>query len=90
MEYGYPLNPDWTNEEITTVIAFLEAVERAYEKGISVQEVKEKYHAFKEVVPSIGEEKRIGKQFEEASGYSPYQVMQNIKNATTSRVKMQP
>lgn len=90
MEYSYPLNPDWTNAEISTVINFFETVERAYEKGVNVEEVKEKYRAFKEVVPSIGEEKRLGKEFEQVSGYSPYQVIQNIKNASTSTIKMKP
>ncbi|EAH1619242.1 hypothetical protein D4258_10845, partial [Listeria monocytogenes] len=33
MEYSYPLNPDWTTEEMTIVVQFLEAIERAYEKG---------------------------------------------------------
>ncbi|EFR97378.1 hypothetical protein NT05LI_1300a, partial [Listeria ivanovii FSL F6-596] len=62
----------------------------AYEKGIETQELKEKYRAFKQVVPSKGEEKRLGADFEKASGYSAYKVMQLVKNATTSKVKMQP
>ncbi len=42
MEYSYPLNPDWTTEEMTIVVQFLEAIERAYEKGIDTLELKEK------------------------------------------------
>ncbi|MCP7034300.1 UPF0223 family protein, partial [Listeria monocytogenes] len=57
MEYSYPLNPDWTTEEMTIVVQFLEAIERAYEKGIDTLELKEKYRAFKQVVPAKGEEK---------------------------------
>ncbi|EAC9325609.1 hypothetical protein B9R53_00720 [Listeria monocytogenes] len=90
MEYSYPLNPDWTTEEMTIVMQFLEAIERAYEKGIDTLELKEKYRAFKQVVPAKGEEKRIGIDFEKASGYSAYKVMQLVKNATTSKIKMQP
>ncbi|EAH1619473.1 hypothetical protein D4258_12025, partial [Listeria monocytogenes] len=41
-------------------------------------------------VPAKGEEKRIGIDFEKASGYSAYKVMQLVKNATTSKIKMQP
>ncbi|MBC8924648.1 UPF0223 family protein, partial [Escherichia coli] len=66
MEYSYPLNPDWTTEEMTIVVQFLEAIERAYEKGIDTLELKEKYRAFKQVVPSKGEEKRLGADFEKA------------------------
>ncbi|EAG2313377.1 hypothetical protein E5Z49_07350 [Listeria monocytogenes] len=90
MEYSYPLNPDWTTEEMTIVVQFLEAIERAYEKGIDTLELKEKYRAFKQVVPAKGEEKRIGIDFEKVSGYSAYKVMQLVKNATTSKIKMQP
>ncbi|EAC2857817.1 hypothetical protein H6V28_001845 [Listeria monocytogenes] len=90
MEYSYPLNPDWTTEEMTIVVQFLEAIERAYEKGIDTLELKEKYRAFKQVVPAKGEEKRIGIDFVKASGYSAYKVMQLVKNATTSKIKMQP
>ncbi|EAC3582555.1 hypothetical protein Y231_00220 [Listeria monocytogenes] len=90
MEYSYPLNPDWTTEEMTIVVQFLEAIERAYEKGIDTLELKEKYRAFKQVVPAKGEEKRIGIDFGKASGYSAYKVMQLVKNATTSKIKMQP
>lgn len=56
MEYSYPLNPAWTTEEMTIVVQFLEAIERAYEKGIDTLELKEKYRAFKQVVPAKGEE----------------------------------
>lgn len=90
MEYSYPLNPDWTTEEMTIVVQFLEAIERTYEKGIDTLELKEKYHNFKQVVPSKGEEKRLGLDFEKASGYSAYKVMQLVKDATTSKIKMQP
>lgn len=54
MEYSYPLNPDWTTEEMTIVVQFLEAIERAYEKGIDTVELKDKYKEFKQVVPAKG------------------------------------
>ncbi len=90
MNYSYPIDMDWTKEEIATVIHYFESIEKAYEKGVSATELKETYRAFKKVVPSIGEEKRLGREFEEVSGYSPYQVMQMLKNATTSTIKMKP
>ena len=39
----------------------------------------EAYRAFKKVVPSIGEEKRLGREFEEVSGYSLYRATQTAK-----------
>ncbi|WP_185409561.1 UPF0223 family protein [Listeria grandensis] len=90
MEYSYPINLDWSKDEMATVISFYQAVERAYETGIEASEIKAKYSAFKEVVRSIGEEKSLGNEFEKASGYSAYRVMQLVKNATTSKIKMQP
>ncbi|MHC5252058.1 UPF0223 family protein [Listeria kieliensis] len=90
MNYSYPLNMDWTKEEIVTVIRYFESIEKAYESGIDVQELKKRYREYKQVVPSIGEEKQLGKEFEAASGYSPYQVMKLVKNTTTSTIKMRP
>lgn len=39
----------------------------------------ESYRAFKKIVPSIGEEKRLGREFEEVSGYSLYRATQAAK-----------
>ncbi|EUJ33069.1 hypothetical protein MFLO_05730 [Listeria floridensis FSL S10-1187] len=90
MNYSYPLNPDWTKDEIVTVVKYFEMIERAYEKGVGAEALKDSYRAFKNIVPSIGEEKQLGREFEAASGYSPYQVMKLVKHATTSTIKMQP
>ncbi|MBA3927850.1 UPF0223 family protein [Listeria sp. W9-0585] len=90
VEYSYPINLDWSKDEMATVINFYQAVEKAYEVGIDASEIKAKYSDFKQVVRSIGEEKSLGKEFEKASGYSAYRVMQLVKNATTSKIKMQP
>lgn len=81
---------DWSKEEIVTVIRYFESIEKAYESGIDVQELKKRYRDYKQVVPSIGEEKQLGKEFEAVSGYSPYQVMKLVKNTTTSTIKMRP
>ena len=43
---------------------------------------------FKTIVKSIGEEKRLGKEFESVSGYSLYRVVQMSKNAS-KRIKME-
>ncbi|MGY3778208.1 UPF0223 family protein [Isobaculum melis] len=77
--YSYPLDFSWSKEEMLTVISMWNAVETAYEKGISKEAFLSAYRAFKKVVPSIGEEKRLGKDFEAVSGFSLYRVVQASK-----------
>ncbi|MBZ6528295.1 UPF0223 family protein [Aerococcaceae bacterium DSM 111021] len=78
--YNYPIDTDWTNDEIVIVITFLNAVELAYEKGIHIEEYQKAYKRFKEVVPSKSEEKQIGNKFEELSGYSLYRTVQLMRS----------
>ena len=77
--YAYPLDPSWSTPEIEAVVAFLNTVEAAYEGGVDAKDVLSKYRAFKQVVPSKGEEKQVGKAFVAASGYQLYEV---VKAAT--------
>lgn len=44
--YDYPLDPSWSIDEITTVIALYNAVEKAYEGGIARHEFMNAYRAF--------------------------------------------
>jgi uncharacterized protein YktA (UPF0223 family) len=84
MEYQYPFSIDWTTEEVIDVIAFFEAVEKAYEKGIKKEDLMVRYRKFKEIVPGKSEEKKICGEFEEASGYSSYHVVKKMKEAGES------
>lgn len=43
--YDYPLEPDWSTEEIIEVVGLYNAVEQAYEEGISSKEFMEHYRA---------------------------------------------
>jgi Uncharacterized protein conserved in bacteria len=79
MEYNYPLEYDWTAEEIILVVALYNAVEQAYEQGIHKDEFMKAYRGFKEVIDSKSEEKRIDKEFKKVSGYSIYQVVSLAK-----------
>lgn len=74
--YSYPLVLSWSTEEIASVLSFLNDVEAAYESKVATDQILTSYKVFKQVVPSKGEEKRIGKEFEEASGYSLYRAVQ--------------
>lgn len=61
------------------MLSFFNKVEEAYESKVEAKEYMEAYRAFKKVVPSIGEEKRLGREFEEVSGYSLYRATQTAK-----------
>lgn len=75
MEYNYPLNYDWSTEEIILVISLYNAVEKAYEEGISKEDFNKAYKAFKTIVDSKSEEKQLDKEFSQTTGYSIYQVV---------------
>ena len=77
--YSYPLDLSWSTEELASVLSFYNKVEEAYESKVEAKEYMEAYRAFKKVVPSIGEEKRLGREFKEVSGYSLYRANQAAK-----------
>ena len=79
--YDYPLDPDWSTEEIIDVVALYNAVEKAYEEGISSKEFMEHYRAFTSIADSKALQKQLDKAFEEASGYSIYIVFKRAQEA---------
>jgi uncharacterized protein YktA (UPF0223 family) len=81
MEYQYPMDSDWTTEEIIDVIRFFEAVEKAYESKILKEEFMSAYRRFKEIVPGKADEKKYTDEFQENSGYSSYLVIKKAKEA---------
>ncbi|AMB99009.1 hypothetical protein AWM75_02905 [Aerococcus urinaehominis] len=86
--YSYPLDLDWTSQEMATVIRFFNAVESAYESRVDRQEVLDAYRAFKEIVPRKNEEKQLGRAFEERSGYSCYRVVQAARQSDRPTISM--
>lgn len=87
-DYQYPLDLDWTTEEMVIVTNLWSALEQANETGIQTEEFLETYKKFKQVVKSIGEEKRLGNEFEKASGYSLYRTVQEAKKRQTGKLKV--
>lgn len=87
-EYQYPLNLEWSTNEMVVVMAMWDKLEQAYEKGIKVTELLATYQAFKTVVRSIGEERKLGKEFEVLSGYSLYHTIKEAQTTQKSIVKM--
>lgn len=80
-EYSYPLDIDWSTDEVVDVAAFYEAVETGYTHGIKAYDLKNKYRRFKEIVPSKAEEKTLFKQFENSSGYVPFKLTRQLKDS---------
>jgi uncharacterized protein YktA (UPF0223 family) len=80
MDYQYPIDYDWSTDEIVKVISFFQGIERAYENGIEREQLMNLYNEFKRIVPSKSEEKKLCNEFEEVSGYSSYQVIKRAKN----------
>lgn len=87
-DYQYPLDLDWTTEEMVIVTNMLTAVEQANETGLPVDKFLTTYQQFKTVVKSIGEEKRLGREFENASGYSLYRTLQQAKKQGSGKLKL--
>lgn len=78
--YDYPLNPYWSTQDIIDVMAFYNAIERAYEEGISKEEFMQNYRQYTKIVDSKSEQKQIDAAFLKASGYSIYKVTQVAKD----------
>lgn len=86
MEYSYPFSLDWSSEEIVDVIAFFQAVEKAYESGVRKEEVMNTYRRFKEIVPAMSEEKTYCREFEQESGYVPFSIVKKAKEAPAKAI----
>ncbi|WP_296880320.1 UPF0223 family protein [Thomasclavelia sp.] len=80
MEYNYPIDYSWTTEEVIDVVELYNAVEKAYETGISKPEFINAYRKFKKIVDSKSAEKQIDREFKKITGYSIYAVVQAAKN----------
>lgn len=78
--YDYPLEAYWSTEDIIDVMALYNAVEKAYEEGLSKTEFMECYRKFTQVVDSKSVQKQIDAAFERASGYSIYKVFLKAKD----------
>ncbi len=86
MNYSYPISSDWSTDEIVDVVNFFEAIERAFEKGIKREELMTRYRRFKEVVPSMAEEKTYFREFEKESGYVSFNVIKKMKDAPSGSI----
>ena len=86
MEYQYPIDYEWSTEEIIDVIHFFEAVEVVYDKGMERDQLLAIYRRFKDIVPSKAEEKKLCNEFENSSGYSSYLTIKKAKESNSGQL----
>ncbi|KRG10635.1 UPF0223 family protein [Staphylococcus sp. NAM3COL9] len=79
MEYQYPIDLDWSNDEMMQVVSFFNAVESFYESKVEGSLLLNRYRQFKTIVPGKAEEKQIFKEFEKSSGYNSYQAVKIVQ-----------
>ncbi|CQR25466.1 regulatory protein Spx [Streptococcus varani] len=86
--YSYPLDFTWSTEEISSVLSFLNLVEKAYEGGVEASMLLDRYAKFKKVIRSKGEERQIDRDFQSASGYSTYQAVKAAQEKQKGVVRL--
>ena len=72
--YDYPIDYTWTTEEMIDVIALYNAVEKAYEEGISKKEFLDAYKKYTTIIDSKSMQKQYEDAFYKVSKYSIYKV----------------
>ncbi len=77
--YSYPLDLTWSTAEMTVVLSFFNQVEAYYESNVNCEKFSAAYAEFKKVVPSKMQEKQLGREFEQTSGYSIYQAVKGVQ-----------
>lgn len=87
-EYQYPLDLSWSTGEMVIVMKMWEVLEAANETGVQAEMFLKAYGNFKKVVPSIGEERSLGREFENLSGYSLYHTLKLAKENPTGKLKV--
>ncbi len=65
---------------------YFSTIKAAYEKGVKREEVLSKYRRFKEIVPSMAEEKTIFRDFEDESGYGSYEIVKQTKTSQNGTI----
>jgi len=63
--YTLPIDGNWTTEDIVIVSNFVDAILKAYESGVSRDELVQRYNDYRAVMPSKSEQKRFDKDFDD-------------------------
>ncbi|GAB1376243.1 UPF0223 family protein [Lactococcus petauri] len=87
--YQYPLDLSWSTAEMTAVLSFFNQVENFYESKVDKEEFLEAHKTFKKIVPSKMQEKQLGREFEESSGYSLYRAVKEVQASERQFVRFE-
>lgn len=88
MGYHYPIDINWSKDEVIDVIGFLTMIEKAYESTIARDDVITAYRKFKRVIPSKSEEKQVLAQFKKESGYTGYHTIKKARESNQKAISM--
>ncbi|MCZ0703972.1 uncharacterized protein YktA (UPF0223 family) [Natronobacillus azotifigens] len=88
MQYSYPIDETWSTQETIKVVEFLALVEKVYQVSVPAQQILSSYQQFKQVVPSMSEEKTIGRDFEASTGFSIYRTVKLAKENKDKKIKL--
>lgn len=86
--YSYPIDEEWTSDELKIVIRLFNRVEDAYEIGVNRQKLLSAYQAFQQTLNSRSYEKRLSRQFEQVSGYSIYLAVKEAQSTSQNTIRM--
>ena len=78
MEYSYPLDLDWSTEEMITVTHFYQMIEKGYESGVKQEALSQAYQEFKQIVPSKAEEKTLFKTLSGSKAKIPEESLRQL------------
>lgn len=87
--YEYPLMPEWSKNEIITMVEFYAQVEDAYTIGVEKEKFMKMVQRFKKIEPSIAAQKQLDRKFKELSGYSIYQAIKIVNNSSNEHIKVE-
>ncbi|ARJ51536.1 UPF0223 family protein [Staphylococcus lutrae] len=80
MEYTYPIDVSWTQDEMMAVIRFFNAIEAYYEDQVERTVLMTRYREFKQIIPGKADEKNCFNDFKKQSGYDSYAVIKEARN----------
>ena len=78
MEYEYPIDLDWSNEEMISVINFFNHVEKYYESGVTAGDFMDAYKDLKKLC-LLKQRKNKFLILSKSSGYNSYKAVQDVK-----------
>lgn len=88
MQINYPINPDWTTDELIEVVEFYNQVALANEGGVDRESFLDAYRSFKQIVTSKSEEKQLSAVHDEQTGYSTYRTVQTALKSNAKIIKL--